>query len=86
MKIREMRELTRAELEQRRRELEDEQFNLKMRRSLKELDNPLRLRLLKREVARINTVLSEDKLGVRALAQAKMSILSDAGAGKSDKK
>lgn len=78
MKIREMRELTRGELEQRRRELEDEQFNLKMRRSLKELDNPLRLRVIKREVARINTVLSEDAQGIRALAQAKTSILTDA--------
>ena len=84
MKIREMRELTRAELEQRRRELHDEQFNLKMRRSLKELDNPLRLRVIKREIARINTVLVEDEQGVRALAQAKTSILSEA-AGKSDK-
>jgi len=86
MKIREMRELTRGELEQRRRELEDEQFNLKMRRSLKELDNPLRLRVIKREVARINTVLNEDAQGIRALAQAKTSILTDADANKSAKK
>lgn len=86
MKIREMRELTRTELEQRRGELHDEQFNLKMRRSLKELDNPLRLRLLKREIARINTVLAEDVQGLRALAQAKTSLLKEADAGKSDKK
>jgi large subunit ribosomal protein L29 len=86
MKIREMRELTRAELEQRRNELHDEQFNLKMRRSFKELDNPLRLRELKREIARINTVLREDQKGIRALAQAKTSILSEADAGKTDKK
>ena len=85
MKIREMRELTRAELEQRRGDLQEEQFNLRMRRSLKELDNPLRLRELKREIARINTVLREDELGLRGLAQAKTSILTEAESEQSKK-
>ena len=75
MKLQEMRELTRSELEQRRHDLQEEQFNLRMRRSLKQLDNPLRLRTIRREIGRINTLLREDVLGLRSLAQAKKSIL-----------
>ena len=57
MKLREMREMTRDELQQQKNDLKDELFNLKMRRSLKTLENPLRLRTVRRDVARIETVL-----------------------------
>ena len=77
MKAREMRDLTRQELVQRRDELIEERFNLRMRRSLKNLDNPLRLRIIDREVARLLTVLHEDSSGIRALAKSKTSILAD---------
>jgi large subunit ribosomal protein L29 len=80
-----MRELTREELEQKLRDLKEERFNLKMRKSFKELDNPLRLRHLRREMARMNTVLREDVKGIRPLAQSKKSILDEAGAGKTAK-
>jgi large subunit ribosomal protein L29 len=73
-----MREMTREELEQKKRDLNDERFNLSMRKSFKELENPLRLRELRREIARINTVLREDTKGIRPLAQSKRSILDDA--------
>jgi len=82
MRVRELREMTGEELVQKRRDLEDERFNLNMRKSFKALDNPLRLRHIRREVAKINTVLREDELGIRKLAQAKTSILSEADAGK----
>jgi large subunit ribosomal protein L29 len=85
MKKQEMRELTRGELTQRLGDLEEERFNLTMRRSFKALDNPLRLRSLRREVARIKTVMREDELGVRKLAESKSSILADLDA-KKDKK
>jgi large subunit ribosomal protein L29 len=81
-----MRELTREELEQKRRDLTEERFNLRMRKSLKELDNPLRLRHLRREIARINTVLREDERDVRVLAKSKTSILDDLNAAGNDKK
>jgi large subunit ribosomal protein L29 len=86
MKMGSLRELTRDELVQRRRDLEDELFNLNMRRSLKSLDNPLRLRTVRRDIARILTVLHEDDQGLRPLAQSKTSVLgqstkSDTGAG-----
>ena len=78
MRTEEMREMTREELEQKRRDLGEERFNLKMRKSFKELDNPLRLRHLRREIARINTVLREDEKGTRPLAKSKTSILDQA--------
>ncbi|MDX9858903.1 MAG: 50S ribosomal protein L29 [candidate division Zixibacteria bacterium] len=78
MKIGSLRELTRDELVQRRRDLEDELFNLNMRRSLKSLDNPLRLRTVRRDIARIQTVLHEDDRGIRSLAQSKTSVLGQA--------
>ena len=48
-----------------------------MRRSLKPLDNPLRLRQIRREMAQIMTILHEDKTGLRKLAEQKTSILAD---------
>lgn len=79
MKTEALRDLTREELQQRLRELADEDFNLRMRRSLKDLENPLRLRYVRREIARIRTVLSEDQKGIRRLAESKTSILDSAG-------
>jgi large subunit ribosomal protein L29 len=86
MRTKEMRELTREELEQKRRDLAEEQFNLRMRKSFKQLDNPLRLRHLRREIARINTVLHEDELDVRGLAKSRTSILDDLKTAGKDKK
>lgn len=69
MKKEQMRELTKEELLQRKSELEEEQFNLRLQKGSKELDNPLRMRMLRRELARINTILREDRLNIRPLAQ-----------------
>jgi len=68
MKKEQMRELTKEELLQRRSEIEEELFNLRIQKASKELDNPLRLRMLKREIARVNTILREDELKIRPLA------------------
>ena len=86
MRIQELRELTREELEQKRRELSEERFNLAMRKSFKELDNPLRVRHLRRDIARINTILREDEKGTRPLAKSKTSILDQADAAGTEKK
>lgn len=69
MKKEQMRELTRDELLQRKAEIEQEQLNLRLQKASKELDNPLRLRVLRREIARINTILREEELKIRPLAQ-----------------
>jgi large subunit ribosomal protein L29 len=68
MKKEQMRELTRDELLQKKLETEEELFNLGLQKASKELDNPLRLRVLRRELARMNTILREDDLRIRALA------------------
>ena len=57
MKASELREMTQDEIRRKLAELRDEQFKLKLRRSTEELPNPLRLRLLRRDVARCLTVL-----------------------------
>jgi large subunit ribosomal protein L29 len=57
MKASELREMTREEILRKVAELRDEQFKLRLRRSAEELPNPLRLRLLRRDVARCLTVL-----------------------------
>jgi large subunit ribosomal protein L29 len=63
-----LKDLTKEEIVQRREELEEELFNLRMQKTAKELDNPLKLRIIKREIARINTLLREEELGKRKLA------------------
>lgn len=68
MKKEQMRELTRDELLQKKLETEEEFFNLRLQKASKELDNPLRLRVLRKELARINTILREDELKIRTLA------------------
>jgi len=63
-----LKDFTKEELIQKREELEEELFNLRMQKSAKELDNPLRLRVIKRDIARINNMLREEDLGKRKLA------------------
>lgn len=86
VKIEGLRELTRSELEQKKSELADEQFNLRMRQSLKALDNPLRLRHIRREIAQIMTILREDVLEIRKLAETKTTVLGEASHKKASKK
>lgn len=68
MKPQELRDMTREEILVRKEELEKEIFNLKIRQATKQIDNPLRIRTLRRELARIITVLHEDELKIRPLA------------------
>jgi len=67
MKTFKLREMSREELKQRESDLQEELFNLRFNAATRALDNPLRLRLLRREIAQIRTVLSEDEKGIRHL-------------------
>jgi len=58
MKIKELRELTVEELTARRNELKQETVNLRIQAQVGQLENPSRLRIIRREVARIETLLS----------------------------
>jgi large subunit ribosomal protein L29 len=86
MKMESLRDMTREELLQKKAELEEELFNLRMRKSLKELGDPLKLRTIRRDVARIETMLSEDRLNIRRIVDSPVSILGrDAGSISDDK-
>lgn len=63
-----LRELTRIEVEVRLQELEEELRNLRLRAALKEETNPLRIRVLRHDIARVHTLLREDELKIRRLA------------------
>ena len=71
MKVFELREKTREELKDMLNGLHRELFNLRLRRGTQELPNPLRLRSLRREIARIQTILREDEKGIRRLLEQK---------------
>jgi len=59
MKIRELRELSIDELEQKGIELEDQLFKLRFQKSLGQLDNPMKIKNVRRDIARIKTILKE---------------------------
>ena len=58
MKIKEIKELTKDELVTRKRELRQESFHLRLQQQSGQLEQPSRLRLIRRDVARIETILS----------------------------
>jgi large subunit ribosomal protein L29 len=67
MRTHELREMTRDELIQKKMEIEEELFNLRMQKAFKDPENPLRLRVLRKDRARIETILREDELKIRPL-------------------
>jgi large subunit ribosomal protein L29 len=67
MRMESLRDLTKDELLQKQEEFKQELFNLRMRKGVRELDNPLKLRTIKRNIAQIETILNEDRLGLRKI-------------------
>jgi large subunit ribosomal protein L29 len=59
-----MTEMTDAELRTRIAELEEERFRLKFRSATETLEYPLRLRSVRKDIARLQTVLRQRVLGV----------------------
>ncbi|MEM9479543.1 MAG: 50S ribosomal protein L29 [Verrucomicrobiota bacterium] len=59
MKITELRELTIDELSAQARDLKLEMVNLRVQQASGQLENPARIRTVRREIARIETVISE---------------------------
>ncbi len=70
MKITEIRELSSDELSGRKRELRQEVFNLRMQQASGQMERPSRLTDIRKEVARIETILTE-KTRQTATASAK---------------
>ena len=55
----ELRELNDGDLQVKLRELAEESFNLRFQHSLGQLSSPIRLRQVRREMARVRTVIRE---------------------------
>ena len=66
MKIKEIRELTLQELQTKRRDIKQEQFHLRMQQQAGQMEKPSQLRSLRRDVARIESVLSQRRLAASA--------------------
>jgi large subunit ribosomal protein L29 len=57
-KMEELKEKTMPELVARGRELRQELFNLRLQKATSQLENPARMRLLRRDIARVETRIS----------------------------
>lgn len=62
MKAKEIRELSANELNEKLKNLKAELFNLRFQHSINQLDNPMRLNHVKKDIARIKTILRENEL------------------------
>ena len=60
-----MKELSIDELKYRLIDVQKELEELKFQKALQQLENPLQLRYLRKEIAQIKTVLNEFELGIR---------------------
>jgi large subunit ribosomal protein L29 len=64
MKIKDVRDLVDVELNQKLADLKAELFNLRFQHATNQLDNPMRLKEVKKTIAKIKTVLKERELGI----------------------
>jgi large subunit ribosomal protein L29 len=62
MKASEIRKMSAAELEEQLHELKDELFKLRFQQAINQLDNPMRISAVKKDIARVLTVLREIEL------------------------
>jgi len=61
MKAAELREVTTEELERKEQDLRRELFNLRFQQATGEIENPMRIRAIKKDIARVLTVAREKK-------------------------
>ena len=66
MKATEIRELSAEELEVKLTDLKKDLFNLRLQHATNQLDNPTRIAEVKRDIARVNTILRERELSEQA--------------------
>lgn len=58
-KITEFKTLSMDELMQKERDLRKELFNLRFRHKMGELENPMKIRAVRKDIARVKTIMSE---------------------------
>jgi large subunit ribosomal protein L29 len=66
MKASEIRELSKEDIEKQIKELKEELFNLRFQHAINQLDNPIRLKHVKKDIARSMTILRERELRERS--------------------
>lgn len=59
MKAAELREMSNAELTKKLAELKEELFNLRFQHAINQLDNPVRIDAVKKDIARVMTIMAE---------------------------
>ena len=59
MKANELRDMTDVELNKQLKDLKAELFNLRFQHAINQLDNPIRIEAVKKDIARVMTVLAE---------------------------
>ena len=67
MKVKEIRELTTAEMLDQEKQLKEELFNLRFQLATGQLENPMRIREVKKSIAQIKTIIREEE--IRAFEQ-----------------
>lgn len=65
MRAKEYREMTEVELVQKLREFKEELFNLRFQHATAQLDNPMRIKEVKKDIARVKTILREKELDIK---------------------
>ena len=61
MKVTELRDMTADQLQAKLKELKGELFNLRFQHAINQLDNPHKMTEVKRDIARVMTILQEKK-------------------------
>lgn len=62
MKTAELRDKNELELTQLLKDLKDELFNLRFQHAINQLDNPMRIHSVKKDIARVMTIIKEKQL------------------------
>lgn len=65
VKAKEVRELSDQELHEKLKQLKAELFNLRFQHATMQLENPMRIRQVKRDIARVHTILTERARSLR---------------------
>lgn len=64
MKAKEIRDLSAAELQRRMDELKTELFNLRFQLATGQLDNPMQIKRVRKDIARVQTIIRERELNI----------------------
>lgn len=65
MKVNEIRDLNADEQVEKLKSLKEELFNLRFQHATGQLENPMRIREVKKSIARVKTIQRETELGIR---------------------